>query len=151
GGFDTHSTQLINQGSLLTELAAAVAAFVSATDEPGMPGSDKVTTFTLSDFNRTFRIGAAASGTDHAWGGHQMVIGSAVRGGDFYGQYPILALDGPDDTDTGVAARGRWIPTTSVDQYGATLASWFGVPDVRLDTIFPNLGQFATRNLGFMY
>jgi len=77
-------------------------------------------------------------------------MGGAVRGGDFYGTYPTLAPDGPDDTDTGVNARGRWLPTTSVAQYGATLANWFGVSAADMPLVFPNIGQFSPTDLGFM-
>jgi len=107
--------------------------------------SGQVTTFTLSDFGRTFQP-ASGGGTDHAWGNHQFVLGGAVKGGDLYGQFPTLALGGPSDAEV----RGRWIPTTAVDQYGATLARWFGVADADLAAVFPNLGRFATRDVGFM-
>ena len=109
----------------------------------------QVTTFTLSDFARTFKPNGGA-GTDHAWGSHQLVMGGAVDGGDFHGTYPTIAPDGPDDADVGADARGRWIPTTAVDQYGATLARWYGVAAADLPAVFPNLSQFATSNLGFL-
>ena len=83
---------------------------------------------------------------DHAWGGHHLVMGGAVHGGQIYGQFPTFELGGPDDTDT----RGRWIPTTSIDQYGATLCSWFGIPDSAMNSVFPNLPNFSKRNLGFV-
>ena len=105
----------------------------------------EVTTFTLSDFNRTFRVNANA-GTDHAWGGHQIVMGGAVKGGTFYGTFPTLAIGGPDDAGD----EGQWIPTTALDQVGATLARWFGVPPADLPQVFPNLGAFATPDLGFL-
>ena len=114
---------------------------------PGI--SSQVTTFTQSDFGRTFQpsgSGTATVGSDHGWGNHQFIMGGAVLGGRFYGTYPTLALGGPDDTDT----RGRWIPTTSVDQYAATLARWYGVADVDVPTVFPFIGRFATSNLGFL-
>jgi uncharacterized protein (DUF1501 family) len=147
GGFDTHSGQLTAHGSLLTQLGNAMAAFDAATQEIGV--SQQVTTFTLSDFARTF-VPNGNTGTDHAWGGHHFVMGGAVNGGDFYGTFPILAPDGPDDTDTGSGARGRWIPTISVDQYAATLASWYGLGSGDRDVVFPNLGRFDTANLGFV-
>ena len=89
---------------------------------------------------------ASGAGTDHAWGNHQIVIGDAVKGGDFFGKYPTLALGGPDDAEQ----RGRWIPTASVEQYAATLASWYGVSGADIPLVFPNIGRFPTRNLGFM-
>ena len=104
-----------------------------------------MTTFTLSDFGRTLQP-ASGGGTDHAWGSHHFIIGDAVQGGDVYGQYPQLVLGGPDDAEK----EGRWIPTTAVDQYGATLAQWFGVPPAQLATVFPNLGNFATSDLGIL-
>jgi uncharacterized protein (DUF1501 family) len=99
----------------------------------------------MSDFNRTF-IGNGNAGTDHAWGSHHLVLGGAVKGGDFYGTFPTLALKGPDDS----GSNGAWVPTTSVDQIGATLGSWFGVAGVDLPYVFPNLPRFATPNLGFV-
>ncbi len=111
--------------------------------------SQQVTTFTLSDFARTF-VPNGNTGTDHAWGGHHFVMGGSVKGGDFYGRYPVLAPNGPDDTDSGSGARGRWIPTTSVDQYAATLASWYGLGAADMAAVFPNLGRFETTNLGFV-
>ena len=105
----------------------------------------QVTTFTLSDFGRTFQP-ASGAGTDHAWGNHHFILGDAVKGGEMYGQYPTLALGGPSDAEN----RGRWIPTTAVDQYGATLARWFGVPAADLVTVFPNLPAFAQSDIGFM-
>lgn len=153
GDFDTHTNQggaTGNQATLLQTLDGAMGAFHDATIELGV--APLVTTFTMSDFGRTLKPGGtgAATGSDHAWGGHHFVMGDAVAGGDFYGAYPTLALNGPDDADSGAAARGRWIPTTAVDQYAATLATWFGVAPTDLPAIFPNLGRFATANLGFM-
>ena len=104
-----------------------------------------MTLFTESEFNRTGNANATL-GTDHAWGGHHLVIGGAVRGGSTYGTFPTLQLAGPDDSGN----RGTWIPTTSLDQYAATLAGWFGVSDVNLDDIFPNLKNFPARRLGFL-
>ena len=150
GGYDTHSNQLNDQGNLLGQLSAAMNAFYNATVELGV--SSQVTTFTLSEFGRTLQFSAsgAAPGSDHAWGNHQMVMGGAVHGGDVYGTFPTLAVGGPDDTGN-AGARGRWIPTTSLDQYAATLASWFGVADADLQPyVFPDLANFAPQKLTFM-
>ena len=143
GGFDTHSGQLATQDSLFTQISAAASAFHDATLELGV--DQQVTLFTESDFNRTFQPNGNA-GTDHAWGGHHLVLGGAVRGGDLYGRFPTFALGGPDDA----ANEGRWIPSVSVDQYAATLASWFGVDVADLTTVFPNLSNFPDWNVGFM-
>ena len=118
-----------------------MTAFYDATLEIG--AADKVTTFTQSDFGRT--LTSNGDGTDHAWGGNQMVMGDAVRGRDIYGTFPRLEIDGPDDV-TG----GRMIPTTAADQYAATLANWFGIADADLDVVAPNIGNFVVRDLGFM-
>ena len=140
-GYDTHGDQLGAQAQLLTELSQAMSAFYAATVELGV--SQQVTTFTASDFGRTFA--ANDSGTDHGWGSHQFVLGGAVQGGKLYGTFPTLAVDGPDDTED-----GRWIPTTSVDEFSATLATWFGVSNTDLVTVLPNIGRFAHPNLGFL-
>ncbi|MGE0357833.1 MAG: DUF1501 domain-containing protein [Burkholderiales bacterium] len=143
GGFDTHGDeQPGRQAQLLGELSGAMAALHSATVE--LDCADLVTSFTASDFNRTFP--SNGRGSDHAWGNHHLVAGGAVLGGRMYGTFPTLVRGGPDDTGSG----GLWIPTTSVDQYAATLASWFGVGPGELPTIFPNLSRFPSANLGFM-
>jgi uncharacterized protein (DUF1501 family) len=147
GGFDTHSNQINGQATLLQQLSQAMNAFYLATGELGL--QDKVTTFTLSDFGRTFQpsgTGAGVVGSDHGWGNHHFVLGGAVRGGNFFGTYPTLALGGPDDTDN----RGRWIPTTAVEQYAATLASWYGLSASDFPAVFPLLDRFPTPNMGFM-
>ncbi len=141
GGYDTHADQLSEQASLFTELSQALVAFHAATVEMGVDQS--VTTFTSSDFGRTLPTNGA--GSDHGWGSHHLVIGGAVRGGSVYGSFPTLVVNGPDDT-----GEGRWIPTTSVDEYAATLAQWFGVTRSNLPTILPNIGRFNNPNLGFM-
>jgi len=141
GGFDSHDNQQQEQPGLLGGISAAIAAFHTATVELGV--ASNVTTFTQSDFGRT--LTSNGDGTDHAWGGNQLVVGGAVNGGELYGRYPLLEIGGPEDV-TG----GRMIPSTSADQYAATLARWFGIPDVDLDIIAPNLPNFAVRDLGFM-
>jgi uncharacterized protein (DUF1501 family) len=150
GGFDTHSSQLGGQGGLLTEMSQAVNAFYSAMVELNMQNS--VTLFTMSDFGRTLQPAGSGVqvGSDHAWGNHHLIVGGSVLGHALYGTYPTLALNGPDDTDSGSSARGRWIPTTSVEQYGATLASWYGLSSVDLPAVFPLISRFPTANLGFM-
>lgn len=162
GGFDTHTNQTGTsptstngagsggsggQGNLLAQLSQAMRAFY---DEMGVQGmSDRVTTFTLSDFGRTLTAsgsGAASVGSDHAWGNHALIMGGAVAGRALYGTYPVLQLSGPDDADS----RGRWIPTTSVEQYGATLAAWYGVAPADIPTVFPFLYRFSPASLGFL-
>ena len=142
GGFDNHQNQLADQGNRFNEVGPALRAFYNALTALGM--QDQVTLFTLSDFGRTLRVNDG--GSDHAWGNHHIVMGGAVRGGQTYGAFPNQALGGPDDTDRD----GRWIPTTAVDQYAATLAKWFGVPDADIPAVVPNIARFATRDLGFM-
>ena len=141
GGFDSHDDQIQNQPGLLGGISDAIAAFHAATVELNI--DDGVTTFTQSDFGRT--LTSNGDGTDHAWAGNQVVVGGAVNGGDLYGNYPLLEIGGSEDV-----GGGRMIPSTSADQYAATLAGWFGIPDVDLDVVAPNLGNFAQRDLGFM-
>jgi len=146
GGFDTHSSQGTLTGAqpnLLIQVSKAMSAFFAATQELGVDSS--VTTFTLSDFGRTLQNNTNG-GSDHAWGNHQMIMGGAVKGGDMYGTFPTQALGGPDDA----GSNGRWVPSTSLDQYGATVASWFGVAATDLPSVFPNLNNFTVKNLGFM-
>jgi uncharacterized protein (DUF1501 family) len=143
GNFDTHSDQLPLQGALLASLSPALAAFYQATQELGV--QNNVTTFTMSDFSRTYQPNSN-TGSDHAWGSHHIVLGGAVKGGQMYGTFPTLALGGPDDSGT----NGRWVPTTGSVQYAATLAQWFGVTAAQLPAIFPNIGSFASNNLGFV-
>ncbi|WP_085315753.1 DUF1501 domain-containing protein [Derxia lacustris] len=148
GGFDTHGGQAAIHAGLMSQLGIGLAAFATAMRGLGL--HDSVTSFTLSDFGRTFKPNSSG-GTDHAWGNQQLVLGGAVQGGKGYGSYPELTLGGPDDA--GIDSwefQGRWIPTTSVDQYGATLLRWLGVAEADLDSVFPNLARFASRDVGFM-
>jgi uncharacterized protein (DUF1501 family) len=141
GGFDSHDDQNENQPGLLGGVSDAIAAFHAATVELGV--QDNVTAFTQSDFGRT--LTSNGDGTDHAWGGNQLVVGGAVNGGDLYGSFPLLEIGGPEDV-----GGGRMIPSTSADQYAATLARWFGIPESDLDVVAPNLTNFTLRDLGFM-
>ena len=141
GGWDLHDNQVTAHASLLGNISDAMKAFYDATAVMGC--ADQVTTFTASDFGRTFNTNG--DGSDHGWGSHHLVVGGAVRGGDIYGTVPTLEINGPDDT-----GRGRWIPTTSVDEYSATLARWFGVSETDLPMVLPNINRFARPNLGFM-
>jgi uncharacterized protein (DUF1501 family) len=167
GGFDTHQNQRTNQGNLLRDFSNAMRAFYDCTVELGL--GPNVTTFTLSDFGRTLNPGGsgANSGSDHGWGSHHFVMGDSVVGGNFYGRpmpssdggngtvFPTLRMGsqspaGPYDADT----RGRWIPTVAVEQYAATLASWYGLAPADIPIVFPFLGgsppRFSPANLGFM-
>ena len=141
GGFDTHGDEIAEHPPLLREISSTLGAFYNALTELGV--ASNVTTFTASDFGRTFR--GNAKGSDHGWGSHHFIIGDAVKGGDIYGKFPNQAINGPDDTEL-----GRWIPTTACDQYASTLASWFGVSATDLPLVFPHIGRFNTANLGFM-
>src|SRR4051794_23476226 len=143
GGFDTHSDQFTAQTNLFGQLNTALQRFYDATVE--MTVQSQVTTFTLSDFGRTYQPGSGG-GSDHGWGNHHVVMGGAVLGGDIYGRMPTFAFAGPDDAGN----NGRWIPTTSIDQYGATVASWFGVADTDMNVVFPNLPNFTVKKLGFL-
>jgi uncharacterized protein (DUF1501 family) len=141
GGYDLHNAQVAGHGPILADLSTSMKAFYDATAELGI--ASQVTTFTASDFGRTYAPNFG--GTDHGWGNHQLIMGGAVQGGDIYGRMPSLTIGADDDTD-----RGRWIPSTSVDEYSATLASWFGVSASNLPVVLPNIGRFARPNLGFM-
>ena len=155
GGYDTHTSQIGTGAAptdttvgahtnLLNELSEAVFAFQRAMEQIG--ASNEVTSFTASDFGRTFKTNG--QGSDHAWGSHHMIFGGAVKGQRTYGTFPVLQVSGPDAVPT--STEGRWIPTIAVDQYSATLAKWFGVSSGDMATVFPNIGHFASSDLGFM-
>ena len=144
GGFDTHDRQKVLHADLMARLAHALAYF--DTTLAALQGADlrrQVTTFTASDFGRTFS--SNGDGTDHGWGAHHFVVGGAVKGRDIYGAFPVTGVGHALDVGSGAL-----LPTTSVDQYGATLAKWFGVADSQLAEVFPNIGNFSRRDLGFM-
>ena len=165
GGYDTHTAQVGNganpsgtaqaplfgsHANLLNELSEAIFAFQRGIEQVAGHATlgdsnlaKRVTGFTASDFGRTFPTNG--QGSDHGWGSHHIIFGGCVKGQETFGSWPTLQVDGPSDTST-----GRWIPTTSVDEYSATLARWFGVPSAELPTVFPNLGRFVTPDLGFM-
>lgn len=159
GGYDLHDTQVTlgnpisgAHARLLGELSQCINAFNAAMNQLRsssnptiqMTSSDAVVGFTASDFVRTFNINGT-TGSDHGWGNHHLVFGDGVQGGQLYGTFPTYQVNGGVDTDT-----GRWIPQTSVDEYAATLAKWFGVSATVLPTIFPNLPRFANPDLGFL-
>jgi uncharacterized protein (DUF1501 family) len=143
GSFDTHAAQSSSQSMLFAQVDQAVAIFISAMQELGV--YNEVTLFTASDFSRTLQYNGSL-GTDHAWGGHHFVVGGAVKGGQIYGDFPNLELSGPNDLD----GSGRWVPTTALSQYAATLALWFGVPAADLPSILPGLSNFSSSNVGFV-
>jgi len=142
GGFDNHENLLNIQNNNLTQVSDALGAFYAALQSVSVENS--ATLFMESDFSRTCQPNAN-NGSDHAWASHPLVMGGAVTGG-VYGTFPELSLNGADD----VTGRGVYLPTTAIDQYGATLARWFGVPDADLETVFPNLAQFSQKYLGFL-
>jgi uncharacterized protein (DUF1501 family) len=148
GGFDLHDNQVTAgntasgaHANLLRDISLSLNAFNNALTQIG--AQNQVTTFTSSDFGRTYNTNG--DGSDHGWGSHHFIMGGAVRGGDIYGKMPTFAINGPDDT-----TRGNWIPTTSVDEYAGTLAKWFGVSATDLPVVLPNIGRFAKPDLGFM-
>ena len=142
GSFDTHDAQASTHAKLLTQLSQALEYFDGLMQSSGL--GNNVTTFTASDFGRTLTCNS--DGTDHGWGSHHFVVGGAVKGNDMYGQYPVI---GPNQAnDVGAV---RLIPTTAVDQYGGTLARWFGLSDGQVKTVFPNFANFGSSPyLGFM-
>ncbi|WP_257389421.1 DUF1501 domain-containing protein, partial [Tahibacter caeni] len=142
GGFDTHDAQSADQPQLLAGLDRALAAFQRTLQAMNL--QDQVTTFTASDFGRSMT--SNGDGSDHGWGNHLFVLGGAVNGRRVYGAIPDMAAGSAD-----FAGDGNLIPRIAVDQYGATLARWFGVTDTQsLDTCFPNLANFTLRDLGFL-
>ncbi len=142
GGFDTHDNQHTNMPRLETQISTSINAFQNAMAEMGL--SDQVTLFTASDFGRT--AVENGDGTDHGWGAHHLVVGGAVKGQKIYGEIPLY--DRSDLAYTG--DRGRLIPSTSVDQYAATLGGWFGLDQNELNDALPNLNNFSEKNLGFL-
>ena len=142
GGFDNHDGLNAIHPGLLSTVASAMSAFYNATVELGV--ANQVTSFTASDFGRT---ATGNDGSDHGWGSMHFMLGGAVNGGRFYGTAPAVANNGPDDV-----GQGRLLPSTSVDQYAATLGSWFGISNTDLLTVLPNLSNWdvSKRNLGFV-
>jgi uncharacterized protein (DUF1501 family) len=141
GGFDNHDGLIKDHGPLMAKVNEAIGQFYKATVELGV--QNNVTTFTASDFGRT--LSANSDGSDHGWGGHHFMVGGAVKGGQYYGTAPHVSITTDDQV-----GEGRLLPSTSVDQYAATLARWFGVSDTELPTVLPRIGNFASSNLGFM-
>jgi len=146
GGWDHHDNVLDNQAYMLPQVSAAIGAFQNAMEAIGAAGN--VTLFTASDFGRT--LTSNSRGSDHAWGSNQLVVGGAVAGKRIFGQYPSLAINpdsGPEinPLDTG---RGRFIPTTSCDEFFAELALWLGVKPTDLPLVLPNIGNFYNVNGG---
>ncbi|MES2149018.1 MAG: DUF1501 domain-containing protein [Pseudomonadota bacterium] len=143
GGFDNHDAMLTDHPGLLVKVADAMAAFYKATLELGV--ADKVTTFTASDFGRT--LNGNNNGSDHGWGSMHFMLGGAVKGQAIYGSAPIVANNGPDDV-----GQGRLLPSTSVEQFAATMGKWLGVSDSELLAMLPNLANYnaSARNLGFV-
>lgn len=144
GSFDTHGQQLETQQQLLGLLSQAVGAFYTAIGNMGLANS--VTTFTASEFGRSLQP-SGTDGSDHGWTNHHFVFGGGVQGGKFYGSFPSMSIGSSTDDATG---RGVFIPGTSIAQYGATLAQWFGVDSGSMASVFPNIGQFSQQNLGFL-
>jgi uncharacterized protein (DUF1501 family) len=141
GGFDNHNLLMQDHPNLMTRVNDAMSAFYAATVELGV--ADKVTTFTASDFGRT--LSSNADGSDHGWGSHHFVMGGAVNGGRFYGTAPHVSIQINDQV-----GQGRLLPSTSVDEFAATLARWFGCNTSELPGILPNVANFSNTNLGFV-
>jgi uncharacterized protein (DUF1501 family) len=147
GGFDTHSGQDYQQWDLLQQVSKAMKAFYDSTVAMGVSG--QVTTFSLSDFGRSLQ--PSGTGSDHGWGSHYLVMGGAVSGQQVYGSFPIFnASDSAYNPNAFADNRGILLPTTSLAQYGATLAKWFGAQSSQLSLLFPELANFPVSDLGFM-
>jgi len=138
GGYDTHDNQAATHPSLIAQVGYSLAAFQAAMKELGL--SQQVCTFTASDFGRT--LTSNNDGSDHGWGSSHLVMGGAVRGGEFIGTPPTIAVNGPDDVGS-----GRFIPTLSVDQFAATLGQWFGLSTSEQLALVPNLANFGQKTL----
>ncbi|UDF05249.1 DUF1501 domain-containing protein [Asticcacaulis sp. AND118] len=148
GGWDSHDNQNRDQANNLAKASQALAYFdQTLANIGGVDMRANVTTFTASDFSRTYSTNG--DGTDHAWAGPQLIMGGAVKGGDMYGLYPTVGMD-INGFSNPYMAGSAFIPTTSVDQYAATLGNWFGVSGSDLNAIFPNLRNFSNQNLGFV-
>ncbi|PJI99545.1 uncharacterized protein (DUF1501 family) [Acidovorax sp. 69] len=141
GGFDLHDNLIAQQPVLMQRVSEAMTAFYNATVELGV--ADKVTAFTASDFGRT--LSSNGDGSDHGWGSHHLVVGGAVKGKAFYGSAPpVSTTNTAAPEDQWHVGQGRLLPTTSVDQYAATLAKWFGVADAEMASVLPNITHFGT-------
>jgi uncharacterized protein (DUF1501 family) len=141
GGWDMHNNLIADHPGRLGEVANAMKAFYDATVTLGL--ADKVTTFTASDFGRT--LSNNGDGSDHGWGSYHFVMGDHVEGKRWFGQLPAMAVNGPHDV-----GGGRLLPAISVDQYAATLATWFGVAPGDLASVVPRIGSYDSADLGFM-
>ncbi|MDP3653436.1 MAG: DUF1501 domain-containing protein [Rhodoferax sp.] len=161
GGFDLHDNLIAQQPTLMDRVSSAMTAFYNATVDMGV--ASQVTAFTASDFGRT--LASNGDGSDHGWGSHHFIVGGAVKGQAFYGTAPPVSVGDTKDSGGNYAladqwhvGQGRLLPSTSVDQYAATLAKWFGVADSEMAGILPNIVNFGTSagradyptDLGFM-
>ena len=151
--FDTHGSQIAGHATQLEILNNAMSLLASELEALGL--TDKVTTFTATEFGRSFL--SNMDGTDHGWGNINFVFGGAVNGGEIHGTLPSYELGGMDDASNPndsnpmeSGSNGRWIPSLSTDQYASTFARWFGVPDEDISTIVPNINRFDSNDIGFM-
>ena len=141
GGWDMHSDLINGLNSKLPIVSQALKAFYDATVELGI--SDKVTTYTISDFARTATSNGL--GADHAWGGNMMVMGGAVNGGKIYGAFPKMdVVSNPRN----ISFRGNFIPSVGTDELYAELALWYGISPADLCYVLPNLGNFYSYSAG---